>query len=63
MTRIVNIKTKHELGIGKVAGDLYILCYYYDYYYKIKLISVIHDLFLLFSLPVCVISDCANNIL
>ena len=54
------------------------LCYYYYYYYiiiiiiicsssssssSIKLKLAIHDLFLLFSLSVCVISEGTNNIL
>ena len=65
---MVNIKKKHEFGMGtRDAG--FMLCYYdyyyyyYYYYYYIKLNLVIRDLFLLLSLSVCVISEGVNNIL
>ena len=62
---MVNIKTKHKFRIGTSGAGFMLCCcyYYYYYYYLIKLKLVIHDLFLLFSLSVCVISEDANNIL
>ena len=53
---------KHKFGIG-TSGAGFMLCYYYYYYYLIKLKLGSHDLFLLFSLSVCVVSDGASNIL